>query len=157
MEEKSSENLEKEVEGWKGHVPDESKGFLTWEHNFVFTSRIRGYEYEYDAQSMEGCWPTDTLLMSVAACLATDVLMFLKKMRADVKSFEVETSGKRNPTPPQYFKSISLHIKVSGNGLTPKKLDRAIALSQEKYCSVYHSLRKDMEVKVTYTIDEESN
>ena len=157
MEEKSSVSLEEEMEGWKNHVPGESKGFLTWENNFVFTARIRGYEYEYDAQSMEGCWPTDTLLMSVAACLAIDVLMFLKKMRADINSFEVETSGKRNPTPPQYFKSIELHINVSGSGLTPKKLDRAISLSQEKYCSVYHSLRKDMEVKVSYNINEISN
>jgi len=44
-------------------------------------------------------------------------------------------------------------ISVKGAGLTPKKLERAIALSHEKYCSVYHSLRKDMKMKVDYTFE----
>jgi len=52
---------------------------------------------------------------------------------------------------------LRLNIRVSGSGLTPKKLERAIALSQEKYCSVYHSLRKDIEVKVNYEIIESDN
>jgi len=43
-------------------------------------------------------------------------------------------------------------IQISGEGITPKKIDRAIALSKDKYCSVYHSLRKDMEVNVNYKI-----
>jgi putative redox protein len=47
-------------------------------------------------------------------------------------------------------------IHISGKGITPKKLDRAIALSQEKYCSVYHSLRKDIEVTVSYEIKEDA-
>jgi uncharacterized OsmC-like protein len=42
---------------------------------------------------------------------------------------------------------------VTGSGLTPKKIERAISLSQDKYCSVYHSLRKDMKVKVEYTFE----
>ncbi len=44
-------------------------------------------------------------------------------------------------------------ITVTGAGLTAKKLERAISLSHEKYCSVYHSLRKDIKVKVDYTFE----
>lgn len=154
MEENTSEDLENSVKGWKEKTPLESKGFLTWENDLVFTARIRGYQFEFDPKAVEGCFPTDTLLMSVAGCLGIDVVMFLQKMRAEIKEFEIETSGKRNPEPPQYFTSIGITIHISGSGITPKKMDRAIALSQEKYCSVYHSLRKDMQVRVSYDIKE---
>jgi uncharacterized OsmC-like protein len=76
--------------------------------------------------------------------------------RRQFNDFEIETTGSRNPTPPQYYKSIEMVIHISGKGVTPKKLDRAISLSQEKYCSVYHSLRKDLSVKVSYIIKEDT-
>lgn len=154
MEEKDSEDLGKSIEGWKEKTPLESKGFLTWEKDLVFTARIRGYSFEYDPKAQEGCFPTDTFLMSVAGCLGIDVVMFLQKMRAEISEFEIETSGERNPVPPQYFKSIKIVIHISGKGITPKKMDRAISLSQEKYCSVYHSLRKDMDFNVSYKITD---
>ncbi|MCK5511198.1 MAG: OsmC family protein [Thermodesulfovibrionia bacterium] len=156
MEDKELTGLKESLKGWKEKVPFESKGFLTWEKDLVFTARIRGYQFEYDPKAMEGCWPTDTLLMSLAGCLGIDVVMFLQKMKAEIKEFEIETSGERNPAPPQYYKSIKMVIHISGKGITPKKLDRAIALSQEKYCSVYHSLRKDIEVTVSYEIKEDA-
>lgn len=154
MEEKEVAGLEGSLDEWKKNVPVETRGFLTWENDLVFTARIRGYQFEFDPNAAEGCWPTDTLLMSVAGCLAIDVVMFLQKMRAEIKDFEIETMGRRNPVPPQYFISIDILIKISGKGITPKKLDRAISLSQEKYCSVYHSLRKDIDMNVRYEIEE---
>ena len=72
MEENVVENLEKSIEGWKENAITESKGFLKWEHDLVFTARIRGYEFEYDPRAIEGCFPTDTLLMSVVGCLGID-------------------------------------------------------------------------------------
>ncbi|MBI4699497.1 MAG: OsmC family protein, partial [Nitrospirae bacterium] len=104
----------------------------------------------------EGCFPTDTFIMSVAGCMAIDVVTFLKKMKVEITSFEIETTGERNPVPPQYFKAIDMVIHISGKGVTSNKLDRAISLSREKYCSVYHSLRKDMDVRVRYVIKEEA-
>lgn len=158
MEEKeiegSTEGLEKSLKGYKEKVPIINKGFITWERDQVFTARIRGYQFEYDTKAVEGCFPTDTLLMSLPGCLAIDIVSFLQKMRVEIKSFEIETTGERNPIPPQYYKSIDMVIRISGTGITPKKLDRAISLSQEKYCSVYHSLRKDINVKLSYVIEE---
>ena len=153
MGENSAEDLEKSVQGWKEKTLPESRGFLTWEKDLVFTARIRGYSFEYDPKAQEGCFPTDTFLMSVAGCLGIDVVMFLQKMHAEIVEFEIETSGERNPVPPQYFKAINMVIHIAGEGITPKKMDRAISLSQEKYCSVYHSLRKDIDFKVSYKIN----
>jgi len=145
-----------QTDGYKENVKNESRGILTWEKDLVFTARIRGYAIDFDAEAKEGCIPTDSLLMSIPGCLAIDVVLFLKKMRAEIMRFEIETIGERNPVPPKYFTAVHLKIKIAGKGISPKKIDRAIALSQEKYCSVYHSLRKDMDIRVSYVIEGSS-
>ena len=74
-------------------------------------------------------------------------------MRCEVSSYEIEVEGARNLEPPQYYRSFDMTIHISGEGITPKKIERAIALSREKYCSVYHSIRSDIEVNVKYEIE----
>src|SRR4030066_761333 len=148
--------LEKSLEGYKGTILQTNKGSLVWDKDLIFNARTQmGYEVEFDARMQWGCSPTETLLMSLAGCLAIDVFSFLRKMRAEISNFRIDFSGDRNVTPPQYYKSIEMTIHITGKGITPKKVERAISLSQEKYCSVYHSLRKDIEVKVNYKINEE--
>ena len=141
-------------EGYKENVANTTRGILTWEKDLVFTARIRGYAIDFDAAAEEGCIPTDSLLMSLPGCMAIDMVLFLRKMKANIEKFEIETVGERNPVPPKYFNTVHMKIRIAGTGLTPKKLDRAVSLSQEKYCSVYHSLRKDMDIKVSYVIEE---
>ena len=155
MDEKHAEKLEESLEGYKTKILEVNKGFLEWDKDLIFRVRTQmGYEIEYDANLQWGCAPTETLLTSVAGCMAIDVFYFLKKMKADIKDFRIDFTGIRKPDPPQYYKTIELAINVSGTGITPKKIERAISLSQNKYCSVYNALRKDIEVKVTYTIKE---
>lgn len=154
-EEKEVASLEESLGAYKEKIPPVNKGTLTWEKDLIFHGRTqRGEEVDYDAEFQWGCSPTETLFMSVAACLAIDVVSFLQKMRATLTGFKIDYSGERNLTPPQYYKSMELVIHISGENITPKKLDRAISLSQEKYCSVYHSLRKDIKVTVKYIINE---
>jgi putative redox protein len=156
MEDKTVENLDRSLDGYKENILEENKGWLEWDRDLIFNVRTQmGYEIEYDANLQWGCAPTETLLTSVAGCMAIDVFYFLKKMRAEITSFKIDFSGIRKPDPPQYYKSIDLLIKVKGEGLTTKKLDRAISLSHDKYCSVYNALRKDIEVSVSYKINED--
>jgi putative redox protein len=151
------DTLEESLGGYKGTILPTNKGSLVWEKDLIFNARTQmGYEVEFDARMQWGCAPTETLLMSLAGCLAIDVFSFLQKMRAEIINFKIDFAGDRNINPPQYYKSIEMTIHITGKGLSPKKVERAISLSQEKYCSVYHSLRKDIEVKVNYTINEES-
>lgn len=148
------EGLEESLKGYKEKIPPVNKGMLTWEKELIFHGRTqRGEEIDYDASFQWGCSPTETLLMSVAGCLAIDMVSFLQKMRAAVTKFKIDYSGERNPTPPQYYKSMEMLIHISGENITQKKMERAISLSQEKYCSVYHSLRKDIDVKISYVIE----
>jgi putative redox protein len=153
-EEKDVKELDGSLEGYKSKIQQVNKATLTWDKDLIFIGRTqRGYEVEYDAQQQWGCSPTETLLLSVAGCMGIDMVSFIKKMKCEIKSYKMDIVGERNPTPPQYYTAIEMIISVTGAGLTAKKIERAISLSHEKYCSVYHSLRKDMKVKVDYTFE----
>jgi len=150
---KDTESLDESLQGYKEKIMPVNKGMLTWDKDLIFLGRTqRGYEIDFDAQAQWGCIPTESLLMSVAGCLAIDCVSFLQKMKAMISKFKIDITGERNPTPPQYYTSIEMVIHISGENITPKKMDRVISLSQEKYCSVYHSLRKDITIKVSYII-----
>lgn len=153
----SEENkgFDKSLEGYKEKIPSLNKVSLTLDKELIFNARTpRGYEIDFDPQLEWGCMPTESLLAAVAGCLAIDVVSFVRKMRGDVVEFKMEVNGDRNPTPPQYFKAIDVMINIRGKGIDQRKMDRAISLSQEKYCSVYHSLREDLNVDIKYEITE---
>ena len=153
-EEKEIKELEVSLDAYKTKVAQVNKATLTWDKDLIFVGRTnRGYEVEFDAQQQWGCSPTETLLLSLAGCMAIDMVSFIKKMKVEIKSYKMDIMGERNPTPPQYYTSIEMVISITGTGLTAKKIERGISLSQEKYCSVYHSLRKDLKVKVDYTFE----
>ncbi|MEK6699180.1 MAG: OsmC family protein [Nitrospirota bacterium] len=153
-EELEMKDLNESLDAYKSKISQVNKATLTWDKDLIFVGRTnRGYEVEYDAQQQWGCSPTETLLLSVAGCMGIDMVSFLKKMKVEIKSYKMDIVGERNPTPPQYYTAIEMIIAVAGSGLTAKKVERAISLSQDKYCSVYHSLRKDMKVKVDYTFE----
>ena len=146
--------LDENLEGYKGKINPVNKASLTWDKDLIFLGRTpRGFELDFDAEAQWGCIPTESLLLSIAGCLAIDVVSFVTKMKARITKFKVDIVGERNPTPPQHYTKVDMVLHISGENITPKKLDRAISLSQEKYCSVYHSLRKDLKVNVTYHIE----
>jgi len=150
--------LKEGLKDYKQNVSTENRATLTWDKDLIFVGRTqRGYEIDFDAKVEWGCMPTESLMLSLTGCLGIDCVMFLKKMRCEIESFKVDITGERNPTPPQYYKAMHMHITIAGKGITPKRMDRVISLSQEKYCSVYHSLRKDMKVTVDYTIEDKGS
>ena len=148
------QHLEPEMKGYKETILPVNKGRLVLQRDLYFIGTTqRGYEVEYDVKYEEGCSPTETFLLSVAGCLSIDVVHILNKMRCKISKYETEIEGTRNLDPPQSYRSFELMIHISGEGITPKKIERAISLSKDKYCSVYHSLRKDIAVNIGYQID----
>ncbi len=149
------EELEGSLTGYKQKINNVSKATLTWDKELIFRGRTQeGCEIEFDAHVQWGCKPTDALLLSLAGCMAIDVVMFLQKMKMELDSFNVDIDRERNAMPPQYFKTVNIVLHLAGKMLNANKVDRAVSLSHEKYCSVYNSLRKDTEVKVSYNITD---
>ena len=82
-----------------------------------------------------GMRPMELMLLSVGACSAVDVVHILRKGRQDVADVQVEVKGERTDTDPKVVTKIHLHFIVAGRGLTRERVERAVQLSAEKYCS----------------------
>lgn len=98
--------------------------------------------------------PMETLLAGAGACTAYDVVLILKRGRHDVHGCRVKVDAERAPTDPKVFTRIALHFVVTGRGLDAKAVERAIALSREKYCSATIMLGKTAEVVTSFEIVE---
>jgi len=89
----------------------------------------------------------EALLLALAGCSGADVVSILQKKRADLRAFRVEVVGERRDEHPKRYSAITLRYHVSAPGLGEEHARRAIDLSLEKYCSVTHSLAKDIAVR----------
>jgi putative redox protein len=98
-----------------------------------------------------GLKPSDLLLLSAASCSTYDVAVILTKQREPLVSLEVDCTGIQADEPPHAFTQIHLHYKFKGN-LNPKKVERAIQLSEEKYCSVINTLKPTVKITSEYTL-----
>lgn len=98
----------------------------------------------------DGPAPIETLLLALAGCTGMDVVSILRKMRAPVDWLMIEVSGERAQEHPRVLTKIHLRYVAAGGGLRPEQVEKAAALSQEKYCSVSAMLRKA--APVTYDV-----
>lgn len=103
-----------------------------------------------------GIRPMEMLLIGLAGCTAFDVMLILQRGRQDVTDCEVEVEAERAGTDPKVFTRIGLHYVVTGRGLSPDKVERAITLSKEKYCSASVMLGATAEMTYTWTVRDEA-
>jgi putative redox protein len=99
-----------------------------------------------------GVKPSEMLLIALASCSAVDVVEILEKKRMPLSMLEVVTTGERDPEPPWPYRKIHVKYSLSGRGLTPKAVEQAINLSQEKYCSVAATVRGIAQITTEYEI-----
>ncbi|HET7479689.1 MAG TPA: OsmC family protein [Rubrobacteraceae bacterium] len=92
-----------------------------------------------------GVRPMEALLAALGACTAFDVVSILAKRRTPVESYRIELEGERADDHPRRYTRILVRHVVSGDGITPESLERAVALSHEKYCSVAATLNSEIE------------
>ena len=99
-----------------------------------------------------GVRPMEMLLMGLGGCTAVDVVLILRRGREKVTDCIVELDAERAETDPKVFTRIALRYLVTGHGLSPAKVERAIALSHEKYCSATAMLAATAEISHTFEI-----
>lgn len=93
--------------------------------------------------------PMEGLLLSVAGCMAIDILMILQKSRVQVDDLEVDIEGDRAPEPPRRFTDLRLVVRIDGpSEADDDRIQRAVDLSRDRYCSVLHTLRPDLDVRI---------
>jgi putative redox protein len=101
-----------------------------------------------------GVRPMEMLLLGLGGCSAFDVVMILKRGRERVTDCVVELEAERAETDPRVFTKIAMKYVVTGRGLDPKKVERAVALSAEKYCSASAIMSKTAQIGHTIEIVE---
>ena len=96
--------------------------------------------------------PMETLLAGTGGCTAYDVVLILKRGRHDVRGCTVKLTSERAPVDPKVFTKIHMHFSVSGKDLPDAAVERAIAMSHEKYCSASIMLAKVAEITTSFEV-----
>lgn len=126
---------------------------LNWnpENQFILSDRD---DYRIVMKKPNGVSASDLLPMSLIGCSSHDVVEILKKQRADLHQLNVTAESVQDDDPPWRFRKIHLHYQAVGKGIDPEKLAKAIQLSEEKYCSVYATLKDAVEITYDYEVVE---
>lgn len=125
-------------------------GSVTWDGGQRFTGASGELRTVFDGESVAAPSPVLALLLAGGSCTGIDVVLILEKMRITLRSLRVECRGERRETHPRRLEAVHYTFIGAGDGLDGDKLERAVALSVEKYCSVLASLAPD--VRVTHEV-----
>jgi len=98
--------------------------------------------------------PMETLLAGAGGCTAYDVVLILKRGRHDVRNCSVKLSAERAEVDPKVFTAINMHFTVSGKGIPALAVERAIAMSHDKYCSATIMLGKTAAITTSFDLIE---
>ncbi len=98
--------------------------------------------------------PMETVLAGTGGCTAYDVVLILKRGRHEVTACQVKLKSERAAQDPKVFTRIQMHFVVTGRKLPALAVERAIALSHERYCSASIMLAKTAEITTSFEIVE---
>jgi putative redox protein len=122
------------------------------EQKFLATSPSgHAVPFDSDRESNKAPGPMEMVLMALGACTATDIVIILVKKRQKLQSLEVICSGERAAEPPTVWTKLEIVYRLRGS-LDENAVKHAIALSEEKYCSVEAILKKTAKITLRYEI-----
>jgi putative redox protein len=124
---------------------------LTWLGGLRFQAVSANASITIDGDSTAGPSPVQALVFALAGCMAADVIFILTKGRHDVRALRARLNAERAQENPHRLLKVNLHFDLEG-AVPGDAVQRAISLSREKYCSVWHSLNPDIDLQVTSDI-----
>ena len=124
---------------------------LTWVGDLAFSGTSGEASMTLDSAGLAGPSPVQALGFAIAGCMTTDVAHMLTKGRHRFRALRSHLVADRAPDDPHRFVRMTLHFTVDGD-VPGDAVERAIALSKEKYCSVWHSMRQDIAFTTTHDI-----
>jgi len=119
-----------------------------------FDVNVNGRKLNLNSSDMmeQAFTPMELFLVALAGCTAMDVQWIMDRQRQKLDKFDINISGKRRTDDPRYYESIDIRYSFSGSDVRKDAVERAIRLSQEKYCSVRAMVKDAIELKITYAI-----
>ena len=136
------------------------KASVHWKGKMSFEGRAQsGHSVIMDGSpdiggENRGPRPMEMLLLGLGGCSSIDVMLILNKGRQDVTDCVVHIDAERAPSEPKVFTKIHMHFVVSGRQVDPKRVEKAIQLSAEKYCSASIMLGKTAQMSHDFEIVE---
>ncbi len=127
---------------------------LEWDHALEFTGQSGKHEVGLDGASYTAPSPMAMLALSLAGCMAIDVVHILTRGRHAITAVTSTFTGERAAEEPHRFVKIDLAFVISTSA-SAEQVERALELSRTKYCSVWNSLREDIEFNVRYELKQE--
>ena len=124
---------------------------LTWTEALSFDVTSARIATVVDGDSTAGASPVQMLVIGLAGCMAADVVDIVRKGRHRITGFRAHIIAERAPEPPTRILSARLRFQIEGD-VPSTAVERAIALSRDKYCSVWHSLRPDIQLTTVFDI-----
>ena len=124
---------------------------MEWEGGLRFRGRAGTRELSLDGDSTAAVSPVEALALALAGCMASDVVHILVKGRAEPNRLTARLAAERAPEEPRRLVKVDLRFSVRGP-VPADRVERAIALSREKYCSVWHSLRPDIAFTTSFEV-----
>ncbi len=114
---------------------------MNWKGNMSFEGEVNGHKLMLDADSAaggedKGPRPKPLMLLALAGCTGMDVVSILKKMRVDLDDFNVKVSADLTKEHPMVYSTMHIIYEFKGKNLDPEKINKAVNLSQERYCGV---------------------
>ncbi len=136
------------------------KARVKWAGDMTFIGESpSGHAVVMDSGSADGgldhgIRPMEMLLLGMGGCASIDVMLILKKARQNVIDAWVELEGERADDHPRYFTKIHAHFVIKGTDIASHHVERAIELSQEKYCSASVQLGALAKITTSYEVIE---
>lgn len=124
---------------------------LRWQQDLRFDAQSGKTALVMDSQGVAGPSPIDALALALAGCMAIDVVDIVTKGRHPLGGLVASLTAERAADPPRRFVSVALHFTVTG-AVPAQAVERAIQLSRDRYCSVWHSLRQDMPLTTSFEV-----
>lgn len=124
---------------------------LAWEGGSRLQARSTEVPFTLDWDGRQGPSPVQALAYALAGCMASDVVLILQKGRQPLRGLRARLTGERAPADPRRLTAVRLDFEVTGE-VPADKVERAIALSRETYCSVWHSLRPDIDFQTSFAV-----
>jgi putative redox protein len=124
---------------------------LTWQGDLRFRADTPRNAMTLDGDSEAGVSPVEALAIALAGCMAIDIADIVTRGRHPLASLEARISGDRREEPPRRFTRFTLNFVVGGS-VPDHVIQRAIDLSRDKYCSVWHSLREDIALATSFEV-----